>query len=249
MSDRASTGRAFRLLGRHVGGRAHDNARLGRDRGDRGFGRRQLDQFRETEVEHFGAAVARDDDVGRLDVAMDDAVRVRDGKGRCDLDGIIQSRGNRQGPLGEQPVERRAVHQLHRDERRSGILADLVDRDDVGMVQCGRRLRLANEAAMTLGVHSRFMREHFDRHRTPELRIDCAIDHTHPAAPDFSFDAVMRDGIGHQRLGAGSWELGVDTEGSLISPARDTYRTSRAPRGSHRDHRPARALRRAQRDA
>ena len=85
----------FRLLGRHVGGRAHDNARLGRDRGDRGFGRRQLDQFRETEVEHLGAAVARDDDVGRLDVAMDDAVRVRDGKGRCDLDGIVQGRGNR----------------------------------------------------------------------------------------------------------------------------------------------------------
>ena len=112
--DRAT----FRLLRRHVGGRAHDNARLGRHRADGRFGRRQLDQFREPEVEHLRASVAGDHDVGRLDVAMDDAAAVGDRKRAGDLHRVIQCRGNRDRPLGEQPIERRAVDQLHRDERR-----------------------------------------------------------------------------------------------------------------------------------
>ena len=155
----------------------------------------QLDQFRQPEVEHLRAAVARDHDVGGLDVAMDDAARVRRRERAGDLDGIVERRGNRQRPLRQQPIERRAVHQLHRDEGRPRVLADLVDGDDVRMVQRRGGLRLADEAAMPLGVRRRFRRQHLDRNRTPEPRIDGAVNDTHPAAADFSLDPVVRNGL------------------------------------------------------
>ena len=109
-----------------------------RERRHRRVGRRALDQLREAEVEHLHAAVAGDHDVGRLDVAVDDAARVRGARARrrfCTRNSSAFA--HRQRPVREQPVERRAIHQLHRDERDAVVFVDLVDRDDVGMVERG----------------------------------------------------------------------------------------------------------------
>ena len=74
---------AARLLGRHVGGRAEDHARrrcrcarasataTGRARSP--TPRRSIQRLGEAEVEHLHLAVRRELDVGRLQVAVDDA--------------------------------------------------------------------------------------------------------------------------------------------------------------------------------
>ena len=68
--DRAPLG----LLGRHVRRRADRRALVGER--DRPRGRRVviwLEQLRDAEVEHFHVAGRRDHDIGRLQIAMDDA--------------------------------------------------------------------------------------------------------------------------------------------------------------------------------
>ena len=74
-----------RLLGRHVGHRSERHPAIRhvllaeeRCRGIRRLGGRprQRRQLRETKVEHLGLSAPGDEDVGRFDVAMDDACRM-----------------------------------------------------------------------------------------------------------------------------------------------------------------------------
>ena len=137
------------------------------------------------------------EDVRRLDVAMDDAARVRRVERRGDLRGILERRGHRQRPCRDERVEPGAVHQLHRDERRAAVLVDLVDRDDVRVVEGGGGAGFLDEAAVAIGIGRRFGRQHLDRHRSPEPRVVRGIDDAHPAAADLGVDAIVGDLIWH----------------------------------------------------
>jgi len=87
---------ALRLLGRHVGDRSDGRAGarqllLARDRGrERGVGALPpalaRDQLGEAEVEHFRLAPRGHEDVGGLDVAVDDPLRVSGVERVGDLD-------------------------------------------------------------------------------------------------------------------------------------------------------------------
>ena len=82
----AINGPALRLLGRHVGGRAHDDAHLRRAGCERGrvhhvrraaqvFGRERL---RQAKIQHLHRAIVANLDVRGLEIAMDDAALVRE---------------------------------------------------------------------------------------------------------------------------------------------------------------------------
>ena len=70
-----------RLLGTHVRGRAEDHAGASSRRGDGGLssgpGRISLERLCQAEIEHLDEAIRATFDVGRLQVAMDDAFLVR----------------------------------------------------------------------------------------------------------------------------------------------------------------------------
>ena len=70
-----------RLLGTHVGRRPHHGAFFRGDRGDRSAlqppSSLSVIRPRQTEVEHLDGPVAADLDVGRLEIAVDDALLVR----------------------------------------------------------------------------------------------------------------------------------------------------------------------------
>src|SRR4029453_713025 len=90
MVDRAP----LRLLRRHVGNSADDVAVRGQRASRLARGLKDADavltQFREPEVEHFYAAFWRDHHVGRLQIAMGDALLMRG------ADGIRQRNGDLQ---------------------------------------------------------------------------------------------------------------------------------------------------------
>ena len=129
------------LFGRHVAGRAHRAA------GARELRRRlaHLD-LREPEVEDFHLSRRRQHQVRRLEIAVDDA------GGVCGVERVGHLRddagdlGHRQRPAGEASRQRFALVVRHRDERLAGVVADLVDRRDVGMIERAGGARLPQQA-------------------------------------------------------------------------------------------------------
>ena len=71
--------------------------------------------------------------------------------------------------------------------------ADVVNRADVGMIQCRRRLRLALEARQSLGVLSNFIRQELQGDKALETGVFGLVDDAHPTTTEFFENAVMRD--------------------------------------------------------
>ena len=220
---------AFGLLRRHVGRRAHDQSRPGVEPGHRFFGLIALDQLRKAEIEYFCATVAGDQDVRGLDIAVHDAAAVRGVERRGDLGRVLERRRDRHRPLRNQPVQPRAVHQLHRDERRPIVLVDVVDGDDVRVVERRSRTGFLDEAALAIGIGRRFGRQHLYRDRASEPGVVGGVNDAHTAAADFCANAVVRNlFVGHQGwiiAGAREPGSGIRGQGSgIVRPAGFTQR-------------------------
>ena len=114
------------LLRRHVRHRPHCAARVGQQRLG-GTGRlvgdaasRSGGRLRQPEIQNLRSA-RRDEDVGGLDVAMDDALaRARRPEHRRAASAMSTNAAHVQRPAREPLLERLALEQLHRDERRIG---------------------------------------------------------------------------------------------------------------------------------
>ena len=83
-------------------------------------------------------------------------------------------------------VERLPVDQVHGVEVVAVVLADGVDRDDVGVVQLGRGLGLALEALLGLGAHAQRGREDLQGHAALERDLAGLVDHAHTATADLA---------------------------------------------------------------
>ena len=121
-------GLALGLLGREVGGRAHDRAGLGEALA------RLADGPGDAEVGHLDLAGVVDQDVAGLDVAVDHAAAVGEvqGAGHVRADGGRPGRRSR-APWRMQRGQGLPVDVLHDDEVRVLALAPVVDRHDVGV--------------------------------------------------------------------------------------------------------------------
>jgi hypothetical protein len=102
----------------------------------------------------------------------------------------------RRETIGRDPAaERLALEALHHDERAALVLADVVDRADVRVVERRGRLRLALEAlASGLVLEVRF-RQELHRHRAVKARVLGLVDDAHPAGAQPLDDAVVRDDL------------------------------------------------------
>ena len=87
-----------------------------------------------------------DKNIGRLDVAMHDALRV----GRIERVGNLNRQTEQNfhlnRPSADAMLQRLAVQKLHGDECLPVMLVNLMNRADIRMVQRGSGLRLALEA-------------------------------------------------------------------------------------------------------
>ncbi len=108
----------------------------------------------EAEVGHFDLAGLFDEDVGRFDVAVDDALGVGVGEGVADVGGDGEGVGLRQPALGADELGGvGAVHELHDDVKHAGAgLAEVPDIDDAGVPHSGHGARLVFEAPGELGA-------------------------------------------------------------------------------------------------
>jgi hypothetical protein len=82
---------ASRLLRRHIIDRPDNRSGIGKTHGkSRIVGQARADRFRQSEIENLDAAVARDQDVVRLQIAVHDSSRVRSRESIRDLHRQIQ---------------------------------------------------------------------------------------------------------------------------------------------------------------
>ena len=151
--------------------------------------------FGQAEVENLAVAALGHENIGRLDVAMNDALGVRRIQRIGDLDGD----GTAAVPISSglpamRCFQRRAFQKLHGDEGVAVVLADVVNRADVGMIQRRRGLRLALKTSERLRIARHVIRKELQRDEAVQPGVFGLVDHTHAAAAELLDDAVVRDG-------------------------------------------------------
>ena len=111
------------------------------------------DQPGYTEVDHINEVAQRDQDVRRLDVAVDEVVSVRGIQGLGDLtdEDTCPLRRDRT-VLVEQRADIGAVHQAHVNEEPAIDLAEVMNGDDVRIPQPRSDVRFALESLQVLPV-------------------------------------------------------------------------------------------------
>ncbi len=162
---------ASHLLRRHVARRADDVAH------HRVLG---VVVARDAEVEEpEEARITADDQVGRLDVAMDDPVAMRVLEAARQLvEPLDPARHGDGGAAADDRRQRVSGDVLHRHVGPAAVFADGIDRDDVGVLHAGREARLPQESLTHVLVVDV---EHLDGDEAIQWRIVGEIHHAHAA--------------------------------------------------------------------
>ena len=86
-----------------------------------------------------------------------------------------------------------SIEKFHRDEVPTFALVNLEDHADIGMVQCRSSLCFALEAGKSLLVLGYFIGQEFQGNKAVQFYVLGFVNNTHPAAAEFSHNAVVRD--------------------------------------------------------
>ena len=200
------------LLGRHVGDGAKDGPFPGQPEGLRDLAvlcRFGLGQLGQPEVEDLHVAVIRDHHVGRLEIPVDDALRM--GCSQCIGDRSADLEDFRQGqPVGrEDLVQALAFDQFHGEEADALVFLDRVHVDDVRVAEAGDGLRLALESFEAARIGGEIGGEDLQGDVAVQLRVAGAVDLTHPALADEGGDLVVGEGLADQFWAPGEDERRV----------------------------------------
>jgi hypothetical protein len=145
------------------------------------------------EIQKFDAATAGYKNVRRFDVAMDNASFVGSFKAIGNLQSQVEERFQRQRSSTHPGLQCLAFQKFHGDEGLAILLADVVNRANVWVVQRGRGLGLLLKAGQSLRVAGQFVGQKLHGYETMQTRVFSFVDDTHPAATQFLDDAVVRD--------------------------------------------------------
>ena len=140
----------------------------------------------DAEVGDLDAVVVVQEQVRRLDVAMDDSARMRCVERGCRLAEPLERASDRLRALADEPIGERAAREvLHHDVRVILVLADVKDRHRARGGReacCGQRF--TGEARADRLVVGVAVGEHLDRDDARQVGVLGAVDLPHPAAGD-----------------------------------------------------------------
>ena len=157
--------------------------------------------LRDPEIGEVGTVLGPDQDVGRLDVAVDEPARVRR------VERVRDRREQGDGALGleravrlDDAVEIDAVDVAHDDVEPAVLLARVEHLDDARMLDLGGRAPLALEARAEADVVGEVRRQQLDRPRLVEVQVAAAVHRAHAALADHRLDPVTRDDGADHRI-------------------------------------------------
>ena len=135
------------------------------------------------------------EDVGRLNVSMNDAARVGGVQRVGDLDGEAEQSFGFERPSRDEVTQCHSIKELHHDQRPAILLADIVDRAYVGVVQRRCGLGFSLKAGERLGVVGNVFRQEFKGHKTMQARVFGLVNDAHPATTKLLKHPIVRDGL------------------------------------------------------
>ena len=132
------------LFRRHVGGRAHDDPRRSMRTG-KSYSFRIVDrilcQLRQTKIQNLDSPIFRDENILRLQIAVDDSLLMCRRQPVCDMHSVVESLALRQHASVQHLAQAFAFQKLGNQKRSAVVLADVEDGKDIGMVQRRNRPR------------------------------------------------------------------------------------------------------------
>ena len=162
-----------------------------------------LQRLREPEVEHFHSAIRRDLDVGRFEIAVNDALFVRGLERLGDLLRDRQRFVNRDRATRDPLRQVLPGHELHSEGLHVARLFEAEDLRDVWVIQRSERLGFTLEAGHTVRVGRERLGQDLDRDGAIEARIAGFVDFAHAARADGGQDFVWTQaGAGIKSQGA-----------------------------------------------
>jgi hypothetical protein len=149
------------------------------------------------EVEQLGAHVTRvqlrgtlKDDVGRLEITMDDPLFVRRAERLGDLPCDRERSRDRQRSSFEAFGQRRAVDQFQHQRCHAIRFVEPIDRSDVRMVERGEQPRFARKPRAALEIVLEVPRQDLDRNVPTQLTVVRAIHLPHPTRAEHTGNRV-----------------------------------------------------------
>src|SRR5690606_8982520 len=113
-----------------------------------------------------GAPACVNQDIGRLDIAMNNALLMRRLQTTRHLRDQLQHPTRRWAESCGKRFQRLAIDILHAEKRPPPILAHFMDGHDIGMTQLGSRLGLTNKTSSELRALQMCSADEFQGHRT-----------------------------------------------------------------------------------
>ena len=200
-------GAALGLLGRHVGGRAEEHAPPRSRAGTLCVGAHRVDP----DGSRTGTSLARPKS---STLTWPDSVIITfagltsrwtmpaawaAARPRATSTAMRSASGTARRPARQPLPQALALHALHRDPGAPlGVLADVVDRDDVGVVQGRGGSRFLQEAPGALGIGHHLGAQQLDGHRSPEARVAGAVEHAHAAFAELARDLEAAERLASQ---------------------------------------------------
>ncbi len=193
---------AGRLFGRHVRWRAA-HGQVGRQHGGLGV----LGQLHQAEVEHLGhvglAPTVGDEDVGRLQVAVDQADRVGLGQPGAGLAEQEDRPARRQGAGRPDQLFQAHPGQVFHDVIEDAVVgvAVVVDGDRVGVREPGGRVDFSLEAGQGRGVGASLGFDQLEGAGTLQELVLGHVDLAHPAGADLLEEPILAELLGVVQFG------------------------------------------------
>ena len=166
------------LLGRDVTRGSQDVAGL-RDRAFR------FHQARQPEVGQMRFALDVEQNISRLDIAMNDSALMRVVRGAGEARDDLHRAPQRQRFAPNELIELSAFDELHAVKAGAVVFADIVDRHDPRVLQTGGRLGFAAETFQMRLARPMSQPDNLQRHEPVQAFLARAIDHALTAAAYF----------------------------------------------------------------
>src|SRR5205814_507153 len=115
-------------------------------------------------------------------IAMNNALRVRGVERVGNFDGKREQESNIERLCGDAVLQCVPVQKLHRDEGLGIVLAYLVNRADIWMIERRSGARLTPETLQSLGVAGYVLGQELQGHSAAELGVFGFVHHSHAAA-------------------------------------------------------------------